>query len=1087
MAFGFGFNKQKVLSSAEKFVQQGKLQNAIAEYEKILKADPKDLTVMNTVGDLYARIGNTDKAVECFKSVGDAYASQGFTVKAIAMYKKLTKLKSSLESVLRLAELYTQQGLFNDARAQYLQVAEEFLKDNQLEQAVRIFQKTLEMDPENVAMRTRLAEVYLQLGKNQEAWQIFSAVVENLRGKGQLSAADEILRRMLKLDPGNSQALLLRGKNAYESGDIAGAAQQLEKVADLDNHPEGLHTLLQSYLQLGDLAQAEKLAEKLLSVHNDANAFLGYLDALIAEGQFEQVLRLCQQHSDKFLSGNSEKVLEKLHMMIGHVRENTAALEMLLELLNKVGETTHLTEIYELLAHAYVQSGDLQKAQGYYLKLTQLEPENQIHATNYQQVLEKLGPLAGATRGITAQEGAAIVDELEATAPYIEQRYDNEVEIAVRAALTDAELFVSYNMAPKALGPLLLALPRAPRDLRINQRLASLFTRAGQFADAAGCCRTLQSIYHDAGYPEEADRYRQLATKYEENVASGAVPSQATASLAAVRSVPVPPPPVKAVEKPAPAEFAVTSEVSEMAIDPGVPEMPVTPPSVAAPAESSGSGLFFHAPKAAPPEEPVATETPVAAVVAAPADQPAVDPSAKEIDLSAEWDGEISDDATLAEASPQTEPETAKAHAAEAAQAQAEIIQEIRFYLDQHMPEEARAALGKLEQLKPESYVLDGLRDAIDSAAAQPPTAQAGAPDAEEPQPPAWEEPATEEPAPAEVAETAPAAETLPTFDVSVPEMAVVEAASAEPVPEAQPSAAPEPDPEAAEVASAATEPAARTKSSLDDFVTDLEASLGDGFMAEAPAAVQPPASVAPSPAAPWPQSTPAPEPAPQQMPPMPLPIPPQPSVAISASTGSTAAATAPALEQQTGAPAFEQPLAAPSSQFSYEPSKQRELGEPEAPADKTAARIDLMGMFGELKTELEEDQAAGDDDPETHYNLGVGFREMGLMEEAIGEFQKVCQSVESGNPFNQMMQTYTWLAQCFIDKGMPEAAVHWYEKALKLPGIGTEAQTALHYELASAHETAGNKPAALDHFTAVYANNIDYRGVAERIQALKS
>ena len=55
MAFGFGFNKQKVLSSAEKFVQQGKLQNAISEYEKVLKADSKDLTVLNTIGDLYSR------------------------------------------------------------------------------------------------------------------------------------------------------------------------------------------------------------------------------------------------------------------------------------------------------------------------------------------------------------------------------------------------------------------------------------------------------------------------------------------------------------------------------------------------------------------------------------------------------------------------------------------------------------------------------------------------------------------------------------------------------------------------------------------------------------------------------------------------------------------------------------------------------------------------------------------------------------------------------------------------------------------------------------------------------------------------
>jgi len=83
MAFGFGFNKQKALNAAEKYVQQGKMQNAIAEYEKVIKADPKDLTVTNTIGDLYCRLGDADKATDCFKTVGDAYATQGFTVKAI--------------------------------------------------------------------------------------------------------------------------------------------------------------------------------------------------------------------------------------------------------------------------------------------------------------------------------------------------------------------------------------------------------------------------------------------------------------------------------------------------------------------------------------------------------------------------------------------------------------------------------------------------------------------------------------------------------------------------------------------------------------------------------------------------------------------------------------------------------------------------------------------------------------------------------------------------------------------------------------------------------------------------------------------
>jgi len=111
----------------------------------------------------------------------------------------------------------------------------------------------------------------------------------------------------------------------------------------------------------------------------------------------------------------------------------------------------------------------------------------------------------------------------------------------------------------------------------------------------------------------------------------------------------------------------------------------------------------------------------------------------------------------------------------------------------------------------------------------------------------------------------------------------------------------------------------------------------------------------------------------------------------------------------------------------------------------------------------------------------------MGLLDEAIGELQKVCQIVEKGHPFSQLMQTYTWLAQCFLDKGVPQAAIRWYENALKIPSIDGETKTALHYELATAYESAQNRDAALAHFMEVYGANIDYRDVAERIKALKS
>jgi tetratricopeptide (TPR) repeat protein len=1096
MAFGFGFNKQKVLSAAEKFVQQGKLPNAITEYEKVLKADPKDLTVMNTVGDLYSRLGNVDKAVECFKSVGDAYASQGFTVKAIAMYKKLSKIKHSFEGVLRLAELYTQQGLFNDARAQYLQVAEEFLRSGELEQAVRIFQKTLEMDPDNVIMRSKLAEVYVRLGKKAEAWQIFTAAAETLRARGQFEGAETILQRMLTLDPGNSYALLLRGRTAIEAGDIAGAIVSLEGVADLDNHPEGLTALFNGYLQSGRLPDAHVLAGKLLTVHNDTSAVNRYAEALMGAGQFEEALQVYEEYSDSLLSSDPTRILDSLHSIISHVRENTASLEIILALFTKAGENSHQTEVYELLAHAYVQSGDLDKAREFYLKLTQLEPQNQLHARNYQQIVGKLG---GSTpRFISAEEGSILIEELETTAPFVDQRYDDEIALAVRAALTDAELFGSYNMPEKALAPLLTVLPKAPQDLRLNQRLASLHNRAERFSDAAVCCRTLETIYHDAGFPEEATRYGELATRYEERAAS--VPQ--TPDVAPTAETPV------ATDSKPTVRFAGDDSYGQSAVNSDEAE---SSDAVIATSAERG-GLFFHQPS------PSAASTTgddfdVRAVEHVPS---------SEIDLSGEWDGAFEETSPV-EASAETVSEapaiitnrsaisevpasvTESAYVAPRPVADpaavAEAMEEIRFYVGYSLMDLAQAAFVKLEQLNPEPEVLALLRQEIDAALAKASleVAQEEIAIQETDNHPATETPII---TPSfEVPESAPefsiTAHTAPLnnlvsdlesslgteFSPAVSEAApiheihetpseapvaietYVEAASL-PAPEALVEFEPVVVPETAAPAQVETYAHVSSDSdsqsdALGSIVSELEASLGNTFLAGKATEVPAGTDVRSQPVAG--EST-------FEVPATPVP----PAAAMAAAAP---ASSAPAWQHSTAFTNFKPapPIQSPAAEESPVPSA------------KAAAGIDLADMFGELRHELEEDATNTDEDPETHYSLGVAFREMGLLDEAIGELQKVCQTVEHGHPFPQILQTYTWLAQCFLDKGIPEAALRWYERALTLPTLDAETRMALHYELACACESAGNKSAALNHFMEVYGSNIDYRDVAERIKALRS
>lgn len=145
-----------------------------------------------------------------------------------------------------------------------------------------------------------------------------------------------------------------------------------------------------------------------------------------------------------------------------------------------------------------------------------------------------------------------------------------------------------------------------------------------------------------------------------------------------------------------------------------------------------------------------------------------------------------------------------------------------------------------------------------------------------------------------------------------------------------------------------------------------------------------------------------------------------------------------------------------------------------------------LADVFEQFRSELDIMNEDADEDLETHYNLGVAYREMGLLDEAIGEFQKVSKAVQQGKPFPYAMNCAALLALAFMDKGEPKVASVWYQRALDTPNLNEEAILALRYDLGAALDLAGEASAALDNFRQVYAMNIDYRDVADRIAALQ-
>lgn len=162
-------NKAKAMESALKSLNQGKVAQAIQEYQTILRSDPNDQVVLMTVGDLFVRQSNMSQAVEYFERLAQLYLNDGFNSKAIAIYKKISKLApNETQPLEKLANLYVQQGILSEARPIFLQLAEAHLKANQTAKAVDVLRRLLEVEPDNPRVQRRLAELYLAMGQKRK-------------------------------------------------------------------------------------------------------------------------------------------------------------------------------------------------------------------------------------------------------------------------------------------------------------------------------------------------------------------------------------------------------------------------------------------------------------------------------------------------------------------------------------------------------------------------------------------------------------------------------------------------------------------------------------------------------------------------------------------------------------------------------------------------------------------------------------------------------------------------------------------------------------------------------------------------------
>jgi tetratricopeptide (TPR) repeat protein len=585
------YSKSKYVEAAQKLLNQGKVPQAIAEYQQILKYEPKDQVTLMTIGELYIRQGETHQAIDYFERLAQLFVGDGFLTKAIAVYKRIAKLApEEIRPLEKLADLYVQQGVMSEARPLFLQLAEMHLKNRRQPEAVSLLKKLLLAEPDNLRIQIRLADLYHAMGQNADAIEGYVSAAQRALARGDQAECEKLADRALKLDPKNHAAVIVKARIYSSQGKMDQAAKALEQVPDLDKGGEQTELLLDLYLKNSDLEQAAALAGRVFDADiKNFGPSQKVVEALLQADEAEQAYTLLKRIRIPMLdAGENEVVGRLLSDLSARLPGRLEPLEWLVELYSRNSDSFHLPEALAHLGDALVAAKKYDRAKEIFEQLVAREPESDAPKRKLNDVLRKLGHAVAeevsAPAEVEVEEESLPVELKKPAAPRLAaerdreahevkakpagdvpgSELDDETQKFISQSLTDVDLFASYGLTQKAIGLLEAILRRAPHHTPTLEKLLDFVLGAGDDRRTAELAAQLEQLHTHSGDVRSAERFGELRRRFQRAAGlsdEDLMPTPAAAPEAPVAAPPAPEP--EEIEVPEP-EAPTAEEVHEV-------------------------------------------------------------------------------------------------------------------------------------------------------------------------------------------------------------------------------------------------------------------------------------------------------------------------------------------------------------------------------------------------------------------------------------------------------------------------------------------------------------------------------------------
>jgi tetratricopeptide (TPR) repeat protein len=497
------------LKKAEKALRQGRIDVAIAEYVRLVEDQPRDWNTANTLGDLYVRAGQLDKAASQYIRIADHFAREGFHPKAAALYKKILKIRPEDEAVqLQLAEVSARQGLVADAKSQLNTVVERRRARGDHKGANELVIRIGALDASDYEARLAAARVLADTGKTAEAGVRFRQIADDLFEKGRDAEALTAMREAVRWNPQDLEGRTRLAKLCLTDNDVAGAREYLDKETAGDD-PGLLLALAEIELREQREEEAREIISRVLKLDPAKLEPVINLGWAFVQAQPMSAFMCIDEATDvSIAAGDYHTAAAILQEYVTRATTQVPALLKLVEICVDGGLEATMYDAQAQLCDAYLAGGQSAEARVIAEDLVAREPWERAHIERFRQAL---------VMQRVSDPDSVIAERLSGQSPFLATDHFAPADIQADAATfatappppptgapspgakppgSEVDLTGALQGTAKPGGPVPQSLTQVFRDMR---------TQAGG-ADAEDAAEQLKlaRTYLDTGMTDEA-------------------------------------------------------------------------------------------------------------------------------------------------------------------------------------------------------------------------------------------------------------------------------------------------------------------------------------------------------------------------------------------------------------------------------------------------------------------------------------------------------------------------------------------------------------------------------------------------------